>query len=294
MSRSQWFFNRGGQVSGPVSVSELRELAAAGQLQPTDRVRKEDMDRWVKARSVKGLFDAPETSAIGPPPASGGESMFDFFGAAAAGPAPETANEFHPAFDFFTGAPAAPGPTKSEMHIPEPPARKSMSPKKSKPDLPPPPPVADAGPSEAAAAEPVEAPIPMAIPVEPVASINSFHAAVPLAPPPVEVVPPALPAITLTGPEVAVQPDGSGHVTGGLVELSLVGAWLKEKLESAEGIAGESYLRLQQLAAIMLRDRPGAGLVLSLHAGPATVAVLCEGTAEAAREFLRRVLETGA
>jgi hypothetical protein len=58
-----------------------------------------------------------------------------------------------------------------------------------------------------------------------------------------------------------------------------------------DGSTSESYLRLRQLAAIMLRERPGADLVLSFHAGADSVAVQCEGDAVPARAFLQRVLD---
>src|SRR5436190_13729112 len=106
MSRTKWYVDHAGQVSGPVSVSELRHLAASGQLLPTDRVRKEDMNRWVKARAVKGLFApaaAEATTAPAPEPAEG-DTVFDFFGAGrppASEPQPVPAESFNPAFDFF-------------------------------------------------------------------------------------------------------------------------------------------------------------------------------------------------
>src|SRR5436305_1610265 len=102
MSRSKWYYDHDGRTGGPVSVSQLRELAATGELRPTDRIRKEDMDRWVKARAVKGLFTTEEPSSLEP---AGGDTSFDFFGVGPLETASEPANEFHPAFDFF-GAPA--------------------------------------------------------------------------------------------------------------------------------------------------------------------------------------------
>jgi TPR repeat protein len=47
---------RGGQELGPMGSEVLKQLAATGQLKPTDRVRKTSMDRFVRASSVKGLF----------------------------------------------------------------------------------------------------------------------------------------------------------------------------------------------------------------------------------------------
>jgi len=62
---SKWYYSREGQVYGPISSKELRELAASGQLSPDDLVRREDMQEWRKASSVKALF--PGTSQAAPP-----------------------------------------------------------------------------------------------------------------------------------------------------------------------------------------------------------------------------------
>src|SRR4051812_18187878 len=114
MSRTSWYYDHDGQVVGPVSVSELRHLAASGGLLPTDRVRKGDMDRWVKARAVKGLF-APAGAGAAPGPAvpadpPEGDTVFDFLGAGpppAAEAEPAPAAEFLPEFDFFGKGPPA-------------------------------------------------------------------------------------------------------------------------------------------------------------------------------------------
>jgi GYF domain 2 len=57
---SQWYFSLNGQaMSGPCSSRELKRLASTGQLLPTDRVRKEGMEKPVRARRLKGLFISP-------------------------------------------------------------------------------------------------------------------------------------------------------------------------------------------------------------------------------------------
>jgi hypothetical protein len=53
---SAWYYTRGGKKEGPISSQQLRQLAEAGQLQPTDRVWKEGVAKPVEARFVKGLF----------------------------------------------------------------------------------------------------------------------------------------------------------------------------------------------------------------------------------------------
>jgi hypothetical protein len=282
MPQSKWYYHHDGQTGGPVSVAQLQQLAADGLLLPTDRVRKEDMDRWVKARAVKGLFTPAELPPPASPEPAGGEITFDFLGA---GP-PEAANEFHPAFDFF-GAPPSPPPAQAEgQESAAAPARKSNPPPKSKPVQP------LAADFPVAAAVEDGSSVPVAAPVKFPHEDSVPYADVPMAMPASDIGPPA-PSVSmeLTGPEVTVQPDGSARPTGGALELSVTGGWLMAKSAAADGSVGETYLRLRHLAAVTLRDRPGAGLVLSFHAGAEVVAMQVDGDAEAARAFMRRVLE---
>lgn len=54
---SEWYYTSNGkQAPGPVSSSQLRELAATGRLLPTDLVWKEGMENWEPAGSIKSLF----------------------------------------------------------------------------------------------------------------------------------------------------------------------------------------------------------------------------------------------
>ena len=53
----QWHYNRGGKQAGPVSGAELKRLVSSGQLSLADQVWKEGMPNWVRADTVKGLFD---------------------------------------------------------------------------------------------------------------------------------------------------------------------------------------------------------------------------------------------
>ena len=56
----KWYYSQKGQkVAGPCSSTELKRLAARGQLAPDDLVGKNRMVRLVKADSVKGLFNPP-------------------------------------------------------------------------------------------------------------------------------------------------------------------------------------------------------------------------------------------
>lgn len=54
-----WYYRLDGQQRGPISAAELKQLAAAGKLKPTDEVKKEGMADWLPASQVKGLF--PDT-----------------------------------------------------------------------------------------------------------------------------------------------------------------------------------------------------------------------------------------
>lgn len=271
MSRSLWFYAHDGQTGGPVSVSQLRQLAASGRLLPTDRIRKEDMDRWAKARAVKGLFTAADQPSTTAAEAAGGDTVFDFLGAGPPAAAPEPASEFHPAFDFFGTPPPLPPSQETPIAAPAP---QSI--------------VEDSGSFQLT--------VPMAAPVqsrdEDTVPYAAFHADVPMAMPAsdIEVAPPPVSA-ELTGPEVTMLPDGATRSTGGVVELSVTGSWLAARSAAPDGSVGETYLRLSRLAAVTLRDRPDVGMVLSFHAGTEVVAVQCEGDGEAARAFLRRVLE---
>ena len=64
---SQWHYSKSGQQQGPVSSEQLKQLAASGQLQPSDLVWKEGMAQWAEARRMKGLFPAemnPPSSSV--------------------------------------------------------------------------------------------------------------------------------------------------------------------------------------------------------------------------------------
>jgi hypothetical protein len=51
----QWFLVRDGREQGPVAEQQLKEMASKGQLQPTHKVRRGDMDKPVMAAKVRGL-----------------------------------------------------------------------------------------------------------------------------------------------------------------------------------------------------------------------------------------------
>jgi len=132
-----------------------------------------------------------------------------------------------------------------------------------------PPPVPKSKPAEVPFATPAPPPAPddsgtFQVMV-PMAALVDFEAEVPMALPASAIIPAAPPvSVELTGPEVMLQPDGTARTTGGLVELSVTGGWLAARAAAPDGSTGETYLRLRRLAAITLRERPEAGLVLEL------------------------------
>jgi hypothetical protein len=308
MAKTRWFYDRDGHVNGPVSVSELRQLAASGELLPTDQVRKEDMDRWVKAKAVKGLFDpaaADEERVDRPSEPADGDTVFDFFGAGRPPEAesePEPAATFNPAFDFFGVGPptAASPPTEAEtFSAVAPPGRKSSPPRKSK-VMPPPVPTAPEPESPAGAGSfqiTDTATSPTESRVETAAPFAEFAAEVPLAAPvggddevpfadPASAIGKARPVTELSGAEVTLHPDGTATATDRILELSVTGGWL-----ACRGGGEETYLRLSRVDAVTLRERGPAGWVLGVHSGEQTVAVHCEGDTPPVRAFLRRLLD---
>jgi hypothetical protein len=73
----QWYYARGGTTFGPFSAAQLKELAAAGQIQAQDGVWKEGMDRRVPAAKVKQLFPErprPAAATASPPSAPAAET----------------------------------------------------------------------------------------------------------------------------------------------------------------------------------------------------------------------------
>ena len=55
---NEWYCNMSGDVSGPLTDAQLKELAGGGHLSPNDLVRKTAGGEWVAARRVNGLFAA--------------------------------------------------------------------------------------------------------------------------------------------------------------------------------------------------------------------------------------------
>lgn len=53
---SRWFYAKGKQKTGPVTIDELKALLRSGQLQPSDMLLQEGSQKWVAASDVKELF----------------------------------------------------------------------------------------------------------------------------------------------------------------------------------------------------------------------------------------------
>jgi len=61
----EWHYEKSGKTFGPISSSELREKANAGELLPSDLIWREGMKDWKAARSAKGLFpEALPTASV--------------------------------------------------------------------------------------------------------------------------------------------------------------------------------------------------------------------------------------
>src|SRR5262245_39945049 len=60
----EWYYTIQGQQMGPVSTTELQQLAAQRRLQPSDLVWKEGMAKWVPAANTQGLFPALPSAPV--------------------------------------------------------------------------------------------------------------------------------------------------------------------------------------------------------------------------------------
>lgn len=67
MASTEWFYTRGSRRFGPVSATELKQLADLGELAAEELVWREGMEQWVPARRVKGLFDKDKEKESDPP-----------------------------------------------------------------------------------------------------------------------------------------------------------------------------------------------------------------------------------
>jgi len=64
-----WYYAKNGKQFGPISPTQLKQMAQSGELVPDDLVFQEGGTQWVSASTVKGLFDRP--GAASAPPSRG-------------------------------------------------------------------------------------------------------------------------------------------------------------------------------------------------------------------------------
>jgi hypothetical protein len=70
-SDTTWWYAKGDKRFGPHTASELKAIAASGQLLANDMVWKEGLEKWLQASSVTGLIPNGEaTSSPAPAPGS--------------------------------------------------------------------------------------------------------------------------------------------------------------------------------------------------------------------------------
>jgi hypothetical protein len=60
-----WFYGQNGERLGPWSSEQLKDLAAAGTIQPTDTIWKEGIERGALAKNVKNLFSPASPKPLG-------------------------------------------------------------------------------------------------------------------------------------------------------------------------------------------------------------------------------------
>lgn len=64
-TKDAWFYGRDAQKVGPLRLEQLQQLAAAGQLQPSDMVLQEGGTKWMAAKEIKNLFPGMPTQETG-------------------------------------------------------------------------------------------------------------------------------------------------------------------------------------------------------------------------------------
>jgi hypothetical protein len=66
----QWYFTREGKRQGPVTLEQLKAMAASGLLTQKDMILEDGSGKWGQVGSVQGLFDMPQAVAVPEPPVS--------------------------------------------------------------------------------------------------------------------------------------------------------------------------------------------------------------------------------
>ena len=100
----QWYVGRNGQKAGPYTTEQLRQMAAAGQLVPSDLLWKQGLETWVPLSQARGLLPAAGGGTLPPLdlPAQGG------FGPRDQALPPQAAADWNP-YEAGVGPEAQPG-----------------------------------------------------------------------------------------------------------------------------------------------------------------------------------------
>ena len=56
---AEWYWMKDGKKQGPVDTAHLKQLARAGQIQPTDMIWRDGLPNWVPASQANGLDFGP-------------------------------------------------------------------------------------------------------------------------------------------------------------------------------------------------------------------------------------------
>ena len=64
-----WYYKRGYQQIGPVSLAVLRQLVSGSYLTQSSMLLPVGSEKWITADSVSGLFDPPQSPSAHPPAA---------------------------------------------------------------------------------------------------------------------------------------------------------------------------------------------------------------------------------
>ena len=61
---TEWHYTHGDAKHGPVTSAQLKQLASAGQLQPSDLIWKAGLPECTEARKLNGLFPDTNVSPV--------------------------------------------------------------------------------------------------------------------------------------------------------------------------------------------------------------------------------------
>jgi GYF domain 2 len=328
------FYEIDGHVHGPITLTQLQLMAASGMLMPHHRVKREGSEQWFVAQTVQGLFAEPAPQpapVVGLLPAPVGsvlpaapadeEIPFGGFGATES----EEAPGLNPAFDFFSDE-SEPSPSKRAKSPKQPrqsgkQAKQAAAAARTREPQPfelidsdAPGTIADSNiqpignPMGKEPAAPADLPLAEAIDEVPSASRTE-----PKSPPSksaeskfearqsgkTDII--SAPAVTVaaevTGRAVDFLPDDSLHLLDGKTSFRLHRSWLHAVSKFADGSTRSIYLRLQQIDAGILDQRPttsrgksAPSSLLAFVAGDTRIGLVFHDSDKLYRTFLERTL----